>query len=96
MSNVRLRIKMGDERVTVAEAARRIGISQMGLWSRLKRGVPREHLLSPGYGPRHLNGLRSKQKLLDVVKDCGSAFGAAMHGELTAEEFLAVTGNDDE
>lgn len=97
----RLRIKIGTERVTVAEASRRIGISQMGLWARLKRGVSREHLLDPGYGPRcPAKGIRPKQTLLAVVDDCGSAFGAAMHGSLTADEYLAVTDaqkeNDDE
>lgn len=47
-------IKWGDqgERVTVSEAARRIGIMPGSLWHRLERGVPREKLLSPGWSLR--------------------------------------------
>lgn len=92
MSYTRLRIKVGTERLTVAETARRIGISPMGLWNRLKRGVSRELLLAPGYGPRHASdNTRPLRKLHEVTAQCGSAFGAAMQGELTADEYLKVT-----
>lgn len=83
--NARVRIKLGSQRLTVAEVARRIGISPMGLWNRLKRGVSREQLLAPGYGPRRVQ---------QIVREHGSAFGAALHDDLTADEYLAVTSED--
>lgn len=47
-------IKWGTEgeRLTVAEAARRIGIMPGSLWHRLERGVCREKLLSPSWSLR--------------------------------------------
>lgn len=48
----RVWLKFNGERISVAECARRIGISQMALWGRLRRGVSLAELFAPGYGPR--------------------------------------------
>jgi hypothetical protein len=73
MNHVRVWIKFGNKRLSVAQAALQIGISQMGLWNRLRRGVSRDELLRPGYGPR------GKPK---------TPFMAAINGEITADQYL--------
>jgi hypothetical protein len=85
----RVWIKYEGERLTVSEASRRLNVSPMGLWDRLKRGVSRERLLAPGYGPRprkipqHVERARplSPEQLRSPVV-------AAMNEELSAEEYL--------
>lgn len=52
MKHARVWIKFGTERVSVAQAAKRIGVAQMTMWSRLRRGASQKELLAPGYGPR--------------------------------------------
>jgi len=76
-----LRIKWKDgSLVTVAEAARRIGITQCGLWHRLEIGVPRDQLFLPGTGSR-------AARVAQILKD-GSPFIGAISGEMTPEEYL--------
>lgn len=48
----RVWIKFEGQKLSVSAVAMRIGVTSVGLWDRLHRGVPREELLKPGYGPR--------------------------------------------
>jgi len=86
MNHPRVWIKFGTQRVSVAQAALRIGISQTGLWDRLRRGVPRDQLFLPGHGPR------VKLVPAPTVEPPNPRrnFIAAMNGELTGEEYLAA------
>lgn len=74
MKHPRVLIKMDGQRLSVNQAAIRIGISPMGLWNRLEKGVSREELFRPGYGPRK--------------ESAAGLFLAAANGTLTAEEYL--------
>jgi hypothetical protein len=77
-----LKIKWADgSRITVAEAARRIGISPCGLWHRLEAGVPRSQLFLPGTGPRNV---------AKIVAETGSPFRAAISGDISPEEYLQI------
>lgn len=63
MRHPRVWIKLGDERLTVQAASKRIGVAPMTLWNRLTRGVPKHLLLAGGYGPRE------KAELIQAVAD---------------------------
>lgn len=58
----RVWVKVGTERLSVASAARVFNISEMCLWNRLKRGVPKAELFAPGYGSHTGPRLSPKQR----------------------------------
>lgn len=73
----RVWVKLNGQKLSVSAAARFIGVSATCLWYRLQRGVSKEELLKPGYGPRGTK--------LSPVK-------AALNGNISAEEYLASEG----
>jgi len=84
MKHARVWIKVGDQRLSVNQAALRSGISPMCLWDRLKRGVPKTELLKPGSGPR----LKIVPPVPPKPISPRLNFIQAMNGEVDAEEYL--------
>lgn len=52
MKHPRVWLKFRGDKVSVAQCAKAIGVSQTCLWQRLRRGASLAELFAPGYGPR--------------------------------------------
>lgn len=92
----RVWLKYHGEKLSVAECARRIGISEMGLWSRLRRGVSTIELFAPGYGPRKPKRdeeapLPRARPAAVLPKGCRSPEQAAALGLLNTDEYLELS-----
>jgi len=98
---MRMLVKYGNERLTVAQAATRVGISSTAMRFRLERGWPKEKLFSPDRfnrdgkartGCRASNppsrNARPMESLREVVREHGSPIRAALAGEISGEEYL--------
>lgn len=93
----RVWLKIDGGRVSVPEAARRLGVSRQTIYIRLRAGVPREALLAKAYGGERapkvkLTAARPRPMLTirERVREAGSPVRAAFQGDLTAEEFLSA------
>ena len=96
---MKMLVKYGDERLTIPQAAKRIGISVCALNWRLRKGWPKEQLFAAAsfkhrHGPRGPKSVeappRSNVQLRQVMREYVSPFHAAADGQITAEEYLKL------
>lgn len=89
---IRMRVKYGDRRLTIAEAAQVAGISVTAMRWRLFSGWPKEKLFSP---EKHSRGGRPLSSAKKIMREYSSPFRAACDGRITADEYLKLEGEDE-
>jgi hypothetical protein len=87
----RVWLKYNGEKLSVAECARRIGVTDMCLWGRLYRGVSPSELFAPGYGPRKPKPVVTPKQTVQLPKGCMSPEVAAALGYLNTDEYLELS-----
>lgn len=99
---MKILIKFGDERLTIAEAASRVGISVTAMRYRVFSGWPKEMLFSrdryvrvKGKAQLVPQPARSPTHLDRVMREYTSPFRAAIDSAITAEEYLQLDRRED-